>query len=168
MLTGQEYRNQMPAPEFVREAFRKSSIFEKASRAGYEIDAMSIVPIESFEEWLGPETAPNWSGARFRIRKPFISQGDYRRVTARQLLELSLFRHVPHSAKAYSVERPTRSIVPIWMEREDFPAEIRKHEASNSVAFLEQFTSAMRRRAHTAGLQAASRRRASSSDRRGP
>ncbi len=143
MLTGQEYRNQVPASEFVRESFRKSSIFEKANRAGYEIDAMSIVPIESFEEWLGPETAPNWSGARFRIRKPFISQEDYRRVTARQLLELSLFRHVPHSAKAYSIEHPGAFSRPIWMQREDSPAEIRKHEASNSVAFLEQFTSAM-------------------------
>ena len=143
MLTGQEYRNQMPAPEFVRQAFKKSSIFDKASRGGYEIDAMSIVPIESFEEWLGPEATPNWSGARFRIRKPFISQGDYRRVTARQLLELSLFRHVPHSAKAYSVVRPDTFYRPIWMEREDSPAEIRKHEASNSVAFLEQFASAM-------------------------
>ncbi len=143
MLTGQEYRNQTPAPEFVREVFRKSSILEKASRAGYEIDAMSIVPIASFEEWLGPETAPNWSGTRFRIRKPFISQGDYRRVTARQLLELSLFRHVPHSAKGYSVARPGPFYRAIWMERGESPAEIRRHEASNSVAFLEHFTSVM-------------------------
>ena len=143
MLTGEEYRNQRPAPEFVREVFRKSSILEKASRAGYDIDAVSIVPTESFEEWLGPETAPNWSGARFRIRKPFISQGDYRRVTARQLLELSLFRHVPHSAKAYSVRHPQAFYRPTWMQREGSPAEIRQHEASNSVAFLEQFTSLM-------------------------
>jgi PA14 domain-containing protein len=143
MLTGLEYRNDMPAPEFVRQVFKKSSIFEKASRAGYEIDATSIVPVESIEEWLGPETSPNWSGARFRIRKPFISQGDYRRVAARQLLELSLFRHVPHSAKAYGARHPEAFYRLLWMKREGSPAEIRQHEASNSVGFLEHFTSLM-------------------------
>ena len=85
MLTGLEYRNQKPAPDFIKDAFKQSSIFEKVSRAGYNVDAMSIVPIASFEDWLGPETAPNWKGARFRIRKPFISQGDYREVSAREL-----------------------------------------------------------------------------------
>ena len=143
MLTGLEYRNQKHAPEFVRDAFRQSSIFEKVSRAGYDVDAMSIVPIASFEEWLGPEGSPNWSGARFRIRKPFISQGDYREVSARQLGELSLFRHVPHPLKVFSVGKPDAFYRPIWMDRGDSPAQIRRHEASNSVAFLEHFTGLM-------------------------
>ncbi|RPI55069.1 MAG: hypothetical protein EHM55_08965 [Acidobacteria bacterium] len=143
MLTGMEYRNQKHAPEFVREAFKDSSIFEKVSRAGYDVDAMSIVPIASFEEWIGPETAPNWKGSRFRIRKPFISQGDYREVSARQLGELSLFRHVPHSLKELSVKRPGAFYRPIWMDRGDTPAQIRRHEASNSVAFLEHFAGLM-------------------------
>jgi hypothetical protein len=141
MLTGLEYRNQKLAPEFVREAFRQSSIFEKVSRAGYDVDVMSIVPIASFEEWIGPEAAPNWKGARFRIRKPFISQGDYREVSARQLGELSLFEHVPH--KAFSVERSDTFYRAIWMDRGDSPAQIRRHEATNSVAFLEHFTGLM-------------------------
>ncbi len=143
MLTGLEYRNQKPAPEFVSEVFRTSSVFEKASRAGYDVDVMSIVPVASFEEWIGPEAEPNWKGARFRIRKPFISQGDYREVSARQLGELSLFRHVPHSLKAFSVERGDTFYRAIWMDRGDSPAQIRRHEASNSVAFLEHFTSQM-------------------------
>lgn len=143
MLTGVEYRNEEYAPEFVRKAFRDSSIFEKVSRAGYAVDVMSIVPIASFEEWIGPEASPNWKGARFRIRKPFISQGDYREVSARQLSELSLFRHVPHSLKAFSVERSGTFYRAIWMDRGDSPAQIRRHEASNSVAFLEHFTGLM-------------------------
>ena len=112
MLAGQEYRNQKPAPEFVREAFKQISILEKVSRAGYDIDATTIVPLDSFEQWMGPEAAPNWKGARFRIRKPFVSREDYREVSARQLLELSLFRHVPHTAKAFSVDRPGRVLPP--------------------------------------------------------
>lgn len=143
MLAGQEYRNQKPAPDFVREAFRQSSIFEKVSQAGYDVDAASIVPIDSFEQWLGPESTPNWKGARFRIRKPFVSRDDYREVSSRQLLELSLFRHAPHTAKAFSIERPQTFYQPIWMDRTESPAQVRRHEASNSVAFLEQFIGLM-------------------------
>ena len=143
MLTGMSYRNDIPAPDFVRDAFKRSSIFEKVSSAGYDVDAMSIVPLATFEDWIGPEAEPNWKGARFRIRKPFISQGDYREVSSRQLLELSLFRHAPHAAKVFSVERPDDFYRPIWMDRGDSPAQIRRHEASNSAAFLEQFIDSM-------------------------
>jgi hypothetical protein len=143
MLASQEYRNQKPAPEFVREAFKQSSIFEKVSRAGYDVDATTIVPVDSFEQWIGPEATPNWPGARFRIRKPYVSREDYREVAARQLLELSLFRHVPHAAKAFSVERPDTFYRPIWMDRTESPAQVRRHEASNSAAFLEQFIDVM-------------------------
>jgi hypothetical protein len=143
MLAGREYRNREPAPEFVRDAFKRSSIFEHVSRAGYEVDAASIVPVDSFEQWLGPEAAPNWKGARFRIRKPFVSRQDYREVSARQLLELSLFRHAPHAGKAFSIERPQDFYRPVWMDRTESPAQVRRHEASNSVAFLEQFTARM-------------------------
>jgi hypothetical protein len=143
MLAGQEYRNQKPAPEFVREAFKQSSILDKVSRAGYDIDATTIVPLDSFEQWIGPEAAPNWRGARFRIRKPYVSREDYREVSARQLLELSLLRHVPHTAKVFSVERPDAFYRAIWMDRTESPAQVRRHEASNSAAFLEQFASLM-------------------------
>jgi hypothetical protein len=143
MLAGQEYRNQQPAPEYVRETFRQDSIFDKVARAGYDVDATTIVPIDSFEQWMGPEAAPNWPGARFRIRKPYVSREDYREVSARQLLELSLFRHVPHSAKAFSIDRPETFYRPIWMDRTESPAQVRRHEASNSAAFLEQFAGSM-------------------------
>ena len=143
MLAAQEYRNRKPAPEFVRDAFKEASIFDKVARAGYEVDATTIVPIDSFEQWMGPEDKPNWNGSRFRIRKPYVSREDYREVTARQLLELSLFRHVPHDAKEMSVERPAAFYRPIWMDRTESPAQVRRHEASNSVAFLEQFTERM-------------------------
>ena len=144
MLAGLEYRNQKPAPEFIRDAFKQSSVFEQVSKAGYDVDAASIIPTDSFEQWLGQERAPNWKGARFRIRKPFVSRDDYREVSARQLLELSLFRHVPHAAKAFSVDRPDSFYRPIAMDRTESPAQVRRHEASNSAAFLEQFIGAMR------------------------
>ena len=143
MLAGQEYRNERPAPDFVRDAFKQASIFHGLAQAGYDIDATTIVPVDSFEQWMGPEAAPNWNGARFRIRKPYVSRSDYREVSARQLLDLSLFRHVPHAAKTLSVERPAVFYRPIWMDRTESPAQIRRHEASNSAAFLEQFVGLM-------------------------
>ena len=85
----------------------------------------------------------NWPGWRFRIRKPYVSREDYREVTARQILELSWFRHVPHAAKELSVERPASFYRPTWMDRTESPAQIRRHEASNSVAFLQQFIDMM-------------------------
>lgn len=143
MLAGQEYRNQKPAPEFVREAFKQTSILEKVARAGYDVDAATIVPVDSFEQWMGPEAAPNWTGVRFRIRKPYVSRDDYREVSARQLLELSLFRHAPHAAKAFSIDEPDTFYRAIWMDRRESPAQVRRHEASNSTAFLEQFVGLM-------------------------
>jgi hypothetical protein len=143
MLAGREYRNDIPAPDFVRDAFKQASIFRSVAEAGFDVDATTIVPTDSFEQWMGPEAAPNWGGARFRIRKPYVSRSDYREVSARQLLELSLFRHVPHAAKTRSVERPGVFYRPIWMDRTESPAQIRRHEASNSAAFLEQFVGLM-------------------------
>jgi hypothetical protein len=139
MLTGEEYRNQKLAPQFVREAFTRSSIFEKLSRQGYEIDAMSIVPTPSMDEWLGPQGSPNWKGARFQIRRPFVSLEDYREVSARQLLELALFRHVPHPVKASMTERPDLFYRAVWMDRDQSIAEVRRLQASNSAAFFEHF-----------------------------
>ena len=143
MLASQEYRNQKPAPEFVRDAFKQSSILDKVARGGYEIDATTIVPTDSFEQWMGPEATPNWPGARFRIRKPFVSREDYREVTARQLLELSLFRHVPHGAKVFGTAQPETFYRAILMDRTESPAQVRRHEASNSAAFLEQYIGMM-------------------------
>jgi hypothetical protein len=143
MLAGREYRNEKPAPDFVREAFKQSSVLSRLAQAGYDIDAASIVPIDSFEQWMGTDAEPNWEGARFHIRKPYVSREDYREVSARQLLELSLFRHVPHAAKTYSVAHSEPFYRPTWMDRIESPAHARRHEASNSAAFLEQFIGLM-------------------------
>ena len=91
----------------------------------------------------GSGSGANWKGASFRIRKPFVSRDDYREVSARQLLELSLFRHVPHAAKAISVDRPDSFYWPIAIDRTESPTQVRRHEASNSVAFLERFIDLM-------------------------
>ena len=144
MLTGKEFRNEQPVPEFVRQAFSEGSIFASLNRAGYAIDATSILPTPWFEAWFWPSGSPvDVSGVRFPIRKPFVSRDDYREFSARQLLELSVSRHVPHLAKRALSENPA------WFDRVfafdsgQIEASQRRHEASNSAAFFEQFINAM-------------------------
>ena len=144
MLTGQEYRNRTPAREFSRRAFQESSVFRRLSRAGFEIDVISIVPATSMNDWLGPETSPYWSGGRFRVRMPFVSRADYRETTARQLLELSLFRHVPHSLKVAAVERPDAFYRGLGVGARESLARTRRYPSSNAAAFLEHFTAELR------------------------
>jgi hypothetical protein len=54
-----------------------------------------------------------------------------------------VFRHAPHSLKAILTDAPARFHRALWMDREESAAEIRRHEASNSAAFLEQFIERM-------------------------
>ena len=144
MLTGKEFRNEQPVPEFVRQAFSEGSIFASLNRAGYAIDATSIIPTPWFEDWFGPAGSPvNVSGARFPIRKPFVSRNDYREFAARQLLELSVSRHVPHVAKRALSENPAWFDRVFVFNRGQIEASQRRHEASNSAAFFEQFIDAM-------------------------
>jgi Sulfatase len=143
MLTGEEYRNEKTAPDFARQAFQQSSIFEKVSGKGYDVDAISIIPRASLDEWVGPESKPNWNGARFQIRRPFVSRDEYREAASRELLELSLFRHAPHQAKTVIVNRPEAVYRTLWMDRRQSPAQARQYQASNSAAFFEHFIGTM-------------------------
>jgi hypothetical protein len=140
MLTGREYRNQEPVPAFVRSAFSEASLFARVSRAGFQIDAASILSGDWTRYWFAAEDgrSPLDDGARFTIRKPFVSQWDYRQFTGRQLIEYSLARHAPHSLKVTLAEHPA------WFDRlfggvTSGSAEVtaRRHEAANSKAFLE-------------------------------
>lgn len=144
LLTGREYRNEQPVPQFVREAFSDWSIFRSLSAAGYAIDATSILRAPWFEAWFMPEDSPvNEGAARFSIRKPFVSRQDYREFTGRQLLELSIARHVPHVAKVALAENGSWFDRLLFFNRSRAEASNRRHEASNSAAFFEQFIDRM-------------------------
>lgn len=140
MLTGKEYRNRTPVREFTRGAFQEFSVFRSLGGAGYEIDVISIVPSAFINDWVGPATSPDWPGARYRLRMPFVSRDDYRETTARQLLELSLFRHVPHPLKAAAVEKPDAFYRVLGVGAQESVARTRRYPSSNAAAFLEHFT----------------------------
>ena len=87
MLAGQEYRNQKPAPEFVREAFKQSSVFEKVSKAGYDVDATVDRADRFIRAVAGPRSGAELEGRAFpdpkAVRQPRRLPRGLRASTAR-------------------------------------------------------------------------------------
>ena len=144
MLTGRVYRGEQPVREFVREAFSQGSIFSGLRKHGYEIDIVSILSDRWLSDWVGvDEPAETLGGAFFPIRKPFVSYYDYRKFSARLLIELSVFRYSPHVVKPRLSANPDWFTRVFWAESSGSVAVERRQEASNSAAFFEQFIDRM-------------------------
>ncbi len=100
MLAGQEYRNQKPAPEFVREAFKQSSIFEKvvARRIRRRCHSRSSPSIRSSNGWdqrlrrTGRAHASGYASPMSAARTTVMC----RRASCSSS---RCFRHVPHAGK---------------------------------------------------------------------
>ena len=140
MLTGRAYRNERPVPEFVRGAFGQASIFQGLRRHGYEIDVASILRPSWIGDWF--PTDPNGGGGdavRLRIRRPYVGVEEYRQFTARQLIELSMFRHAPHVVKQALESNPDGFTRFFWAESQDSVSEQRRHTARNSQVFFSKF-----------------------------
>ena len=140
MLTGQAYRNDRPVPEFVNDAFEEASILQGLQQHHYEIDVVSILSPAWVDDWFPPdESGSGLPTVRMTIRKPYVGIDDYRKFTARQLIELSVFRHVPHTVKVLLDNRPDWFTKIFWAGNQDSVADERRHEAVSSQAFFSQF-----------------------------
>jgi hypothetical protein len=135
MLTGMTYRNEMPFDEFLRE-IDDNSIFNVLGRQGYRINSATFHPTEH----------PNVSqpgrddAVLYTIPTPYGSYRDYVEFAAATLLDLSLFRHVPHVFKGQVYNSETWLFQSRYSEREG----ARRARASNHAAFLDEFTSKLR------------------------
>ena len=107
MLAGQEYRNQKPAPEFIREAFKQSSVFERCRRLDTtSTRCRSCRPIRSSNGWVrrrrrtgkarGSGYGNRSSAAKTTARSPRVSCLNCR-----------------FSATCHTLRRPSASNVPI-------------------------------------------------------
>ncbi len=92
MLSGVAYRNEMPFPEFIS---RHPSIFHALGQQGYRL--------RSLASYFNVHPDPSFPGVdaaiRYDIPSPYGNYRDYVDVAAAQLLDLSLFRHAPHTFK---------------------------------------------------------------------
>ena len=135
MLTGIAYRNEMPLDPFISANIRDRSIFSVLAGHGYQVN--SVASIGSNHP---PASLPNGqTTSRYTIPTPYGSYRDYVQFAAVQLLDLSLFRHVPHGLKSRVYNEQAWLLESWYSERR----RSRNAAASNHAAFLTEFADRM-------------------------
>ena len=135
MLTGIAYRNEMPLDDLIRENIRDRSIFSVLAGQGYQINSVTFHRQEH-----PPHSFPTGHEAvRYTIPTPYGSYQDYVQFVTVQLLDLSLFRHVPHGFKSRVYNDQAWLLESWYSERR----RARNARPSNHAAFLEEFSDRM-------------------------
>jgi hypothetical protein len=131
MLTGAAYRNETPFDVF-EDTASEHSVFAAFSRNGYGVHSITFHSIEH-----PPASLPGAEPVvRFTIPTPYGTRADYVAFTTAQLLDLSLFRHLPHGLKSWIYNEEA------WLVQRWFSASgqaVHNARPSNHVAFLEDF-----------------------------
>ena len=135
MLTGIAYRNEIPLDPFISANIRDRSIFSVLAGHGYHINSVSFIGHDH-----PPASLPNGqTTVRYTIPTPYGSYRDYVQFAAVQLVDLSLFRHVPHGFKSRVYNDQA------WLLESRYSERRRGRNAgpSNHVAFLTEFAARM-------------------------
>ena len=135
MLTGITYRNEMPLDPVIRANIRDRSIFSVLAGHGYQINSIAFHGQEH-----PPALLPNGqTTVRYTIPTPYGRYRDYVQFAAVQLLDLSLFRHVPQGLKSRVYNEQAWLLQSWYSERRQG----RNARPSNHAAFLEEFAGRM-------------------------
>ena len=94
MLSGKLFHNNVPVEEFIRDTMRDETIINASLAAGYEVDIAASVGLKNMY------TKGSYSNAYGISSNGHVDIADYVRVDAAKLIDLALFRSVPHFAKA--------------------------------------------------------------------
>ena len=130
MLTGVAYRNEMPFAVFLERGARPT-VFQALRPHGFQ------------RRWLSAHIRADplagdgldQDAIRYVIPSPYSTARDYFDLRAAQLLDLSLFRHVPHGLKA-GIYRDQQWLLQPWLaSRRAVAAE----QSFSDVAFLLEF-----------------------------
>ena len=134
MLTGLAYRNETPFDPFLRANMTDRSIFSVLAGHGYQINSVSFLGYDH-----PPASLPNEQTARNIIPTPYGSYRDYVQFAAVQLVDLSVFRHVPHGFKSRVYNDQA------WLLESWYSEQRRGRNAgpSNHAAFLTEFAGRM-------------------------
>ena len=94
MLSGRLYFNDEPVDDFVRDAIEGPTVVNSAAEAGYEIDIMAPVPLKNVYAMGAHHNS-------FGITtNGHVTAQDIAVIDAARLIDLALFRVVPHFGKA--------------------------------------------------------------------
>jgi hypothetical protein len=133
MLTGTVYRNEAPLQEYIRNHFKKGSIFGTMRAQGYRVDDVSELPFD------------NLSATRFyRMPRPYVSYEAYTRFSAWQLADLSLFRHAPHILRSWIYNDQAWRLQNTFGENYGSGTSGRRYHPVNGAAVLDEFAHRMR------------------------
>lgn len=132
MLTGGVYRNTEPIRTFIRKQFRKGSVLSVLREHGYDVDYISGLGI-------GRRYATN----SYRIARPYAPYREYLRFTAWQLIDLTLFRHVPHAIKPWIYNDQAWRLQTLYGQGRSRDTAGRRYLSVNGQVFFEEFTQRM-------------------------
>ena len=136
MLTGMAYRNEVPLNDFIRENIRERSIFSVLDGYGYQVHAASFHGTDQ-----PPAVFPNGrSPVRYTIPTPYGSRREYLKFAAAQLVDLSLFRHVPHGIKPRVYNEQAWLLQSLYSEQQVG----RNTRTSGHEAFVKDYTRRLR------------------------
>ena len=136
MLTGIAYRNELPLNDFMLRNLRDRSIFSVLAGYGYNINSVSFHNIDH-----PPPGFPNGhEPVRYTIPTPYESRREYLKFAATQLVDLSLFRHVPHGIKPRVYNEQAWFLQSLYSEQQVGL----NTRTSGHVAFLRDYTRRLR------------------------
>ncbi len=134
MLTGVPYRNEMPFERYFNQSAR-TSVFYAMGQRGYRIHSVSFLGFEHPDTDLpGGEEA-----VIYNLPTPYSSYRDYVDFTSAQIVDLSLFRHVPHGTKS-GIYNDREWLIQRWYANQQPLVQAAQASRPGShVAFLEEF-----------------------------
>jgi len=94
MLSGRLFYNDMPVDDFVKDVLQGPTILNSAHNAGYEVDIVAPVPLKNI---YAMGTHSNALGV---AANGHVTAGDIATIDAARLVDLALFRVLPHFGKA--------------------------------------------------------------------
>lgn len=127
MLASEVYRNRVSSWDHIARSMDERSVLGTLVERGFEVDLMSI----SRPFVRGPVTR-SWV-----VPRPYVPIEDRRGFAAAQLLDLSLFRQLPHAVKPWLYNEQN------WRFQARSDVRARSHQAVNSHAFLTDFARRM-------------------------
>ena len=130
MLSGRVYRNERPFRPFQLEVLERASIFTALARHGFAIHSMTFHHREQ-----PPARLPGGDVVAYTIPTPYSSYDAYLEGATAQLLDLSLFRHVPHALKPRVYNDDAWLVQSLYSTREA----ARHARPSNHALFLDEF-----------------------------
>lgn len=94
MVSGKLFRNEIPVDTFIEQTMQGPTIINAAYAAGYEVDIAAPVALRNVYA-LG-----DYSNAFGIATSGHVTENDFATIDAAKLMDLALFRVVPHFAKA--------------------------------------------------------------------